>query len=115
MFPFRVLCILLQVLDTYIPGCWAMAWFCYLSFVTIIAGIRGNVRDTHCINGNAFEDWFACLFLYPCVGVQLESAFQQDGLTTLIPVEKEVDPCEMVTVIKNNGTFEKGKYLESDE
>merc|ERR1711936_1340921 len=53
-------------------GCWSIGWFFYLVFVTVATSVRLQCRDRFNIIGNPFEDFFATLFLYPCVAVQLD-------------------------------------------
>jgi hypothetical protein len=72
--PFFVLSILFFLLELAADGCWAIGWFWYLSFVISVAGVRLNTRRKLNIDGNIFEDFFASLFLYPSVAIQLEAA-----------------------------------------
>ena len=71
-FCFFSLFILLHVLEIVIPGCWSMAWFFYLCFTCQITAIRIKVREHYNINGNAAEDFFSSLILYPNVVTQLD-------------------------------------------
>ena len=70
--PFFLLAILLHLLELAAHGCWAIGWFWYLCFVVSITGIRLEARRKLEIHGNVFEDFFATLFFYPCVAVQLD-------------------------------------------
>ena len=53
-------------------GLWAVGWFSYAAYATISAKVRYQVRRVAFINGNVFEDFFASLFFYPNVAVQLD-------------------------------------------
>ncbi len=72
--PFFVLSIIFFLLELAANGCWAIGWFWYLSFVISMTGVRLNARAKLNIDGNVFEDFFASLFFYPCVAVQLDAA-----------------------------------------
>ena len=68
------LAILFHLLELAASGCWAIGCFWYLSFAVSVTGVRLNVRKKFQIDGNIFEDFFASLFFYPCVAVQLDAA-----------------------------------------
>lgn len=67
-----VLFITLQIINQAYQGCWAIAWVFYLAFATLLASTRMQVREHFNINGNAFEDFFASIFLYPNVVLQMD-------------------------------------------
>ena len=69
---FFVAFILLEFMELSYNGCWAIGVFFYLCFVTCLAAVRVQCRQRFGINGNPFEDFFAALFLYPNVILQLE-------------------------------------------
>ncbi|KAL5263770.1 hypothetical protein ACHWQZ_G004986 [Mnemiopsis leidyi] len=80
-----LLWIILHIVEIVVPGCYAIAWICYIGFATIITGFRASVRSEFDINGNPVEDFFASLIMYPSVAIQLETAPHKHGLTTLVP------------------------------
>lgn len=69
---FFLLFILFHFLELACSGCWAIAWFFYLCFATMMASVRIQVREHFGIVGNPFEDFFAALFLYPNTAVQMD-------------------------------------------
>ena len=93
------LCIILHILELVSNGCWAIAWFFYLAFVAILASVRIQVRDRLDINGNAFEDFFAALFFYPNVALQVD-------LTTRHLQKKKAE--KEVDLDAENGAVNKG-------
>ena len=66
-------------------GLYALAWVFYLGFVTIITVARVAMREHYGINGNPVEDFFAVLFMYPSVMIQLETVYKKGGLSPLMP------------------------------
>ena len=64
--------VLFHILDLVVPGCWSIAWFFYLCFVCQITAVRIKAREIFLINGNAAEDFFSSLILYPNVVTQLD-------------------------------------------
>ena len=56
-----------------------IAWFFYLGFATVLTATRIQCRERFFINGNAFEDFFASLFFYPNVALQLDETTQNIG------------------------------------
>jgi len=68
-----------------LKGIYALAWVFYLGFVTIVTATRANIRSNYGINGNPIEDFFAALFVYPCVMIQLETVSEKNGLAPLMP------------------------------
>ena len=65
--------ILFHILEVVaIEGCWAIAWFWYLGFVCQITAVRIKTREIYGILGNASEDFFAAMVLYPNVAMQLD-------------------------------------------
>ena len=67
-----LLCIALHILEIFFEGCYSVAWFFYLCFVAHATAVRIQCREKLGIIGNPFEDFFAGLFFYPNVAVQLE-------------------------------------------
>lgn len=61
-------------------GLWSIAWTFYLGFATIMTGVRIQCREKLDINGNAYEDFFASLFFYPNVALQLDLTTQNLGV-----------------------------------
>jgi len=59
------------IVDLWVPGCWAIAWFFYLAYATFMCSIRVQIRDAKNINGNAIEDFFSCLVFYPLAATQM--------------------------------------------
>ena len=72
--PLFVLSVILFILELAAKGCWAIGLICYLGFAISITRVRLNVREKFKIDGNVFEDFFAALFFYPSVAVQLDEA-----------------------------------------
>lgn len=64
--------ILFHLLQLVFNGSWAIAWFFYLGFGTIMCSVRIRVRELFEINGNAFEDLFAALLMYPACALQMD-------------------------------------------
>ena len=64
--------IFFHLLELAIPGCWAIAWFFYLCFTCQITAIRIKTREIYDIIGNASEDLFSAMILYPLVVTQLD-------------------------------------------
>ena len=64
--------ILFHVLELAFTSSWAIAWFFYFGFASILTAIRIQVRELMAINGNPIEDFFACLLLYPCAALQMD-------------------------------------------
>jgi hypothetical protein len=67
-----LLCILFHLLELSFRGSWAIAWFWYLCFASVMASLRLEVREILGIAGSAVEDFFASLLLYPCCALQLD-------------------------------------------
>ena len=70
-------------------GIYALAWVFYLGFVTIITVARVAVREHYGINGNPVEDFFAVLFMYPSVMIQLETVYKRGGLSPMMPDNRD--------------------------
>jgi hypothetical protein len=70
-------------------GIYALAWVFYMGFVTIITATRVVIRENYGINGNPVEDFFAVLFVYPCVMIQLETVNKRGGLSPLMPDNRQ--------------------------
>ena len=81
-----------------INGIYSVAWVFYIGFVTVITVARSNIRSIHGINGNPVEDFFAALFLYPCVMIQLETVNKPRGIAPLMPDNTKASEAD---VIKN--------------
>ena len=77
----------LHILDLAFKGCWSLAWVFYLAFATLLTSTRMDCRDKFGIIGNAFEDFFACLFLYPNVLVQLDETTK----VLEVDIDKNID------------------------
>ena len=71
-----------------------------MGFVLLLTVQRAAVRAHHEINGNPVEDFFASLVLYPSVAIQLDHAFDKQGLTTIVPCNNE-NKTQIGAVIKN--------------
>ena len=89
--------ILAEIVYIYHPnlklnGIYALAWVAYLGFVTIVTVARASIRSHYGINGNPVEDFFAAMFVYPCVMVQLETVSEKKGLVPLMPDNSETEP-----------------------
>ena len=82
-------------------GIYSLAWVFYLGFVTIITAERASIRSHYGINGNPIEDFFASLFVYPCVMVQPETVSEKNGLAPMMPDNKDADNLQL-EVIKND-------------
>ena len=89
--------ILFHFLELVVTGCWAIAWFWYVCFICQITAVRIKTRKIHGIDGNASEDFFAALFLYPNVALQLD-------ITT--------DPCQQEKLRKSGQSNETYKKTE---
>lgn len=64
--------IIFHLAELVVPGCWAMAWFFYLCFTCQVTATRIKTREIYDIIGNASEDFFAAMILYPNVATQLD-------------------------------------------
>ena len=64
--------ILCHILELALAGMWAIGWFFYLGFASVITAVRIKARDLGKINGNVWEDFFSSLFFYANVAVQLD-------------------------------------------
>ena len=67
MFGLFILC---HILEAAVTGMWAIAWFFFLGFVTMMTAYRIEIRERYGINGNAAEDFFASCF-YPACALQV--------------------------------------------
>ena len=67
-----VLFVIFMFAELGVNGMWAIAWFFYLCFATMMASVRIQVRERFDIIGNPFEDFFSSLFLYPNVALQMD-------------------------------------------
>ena len=62
----------LHIVNIWVPGVWAIAWFFYMFFVCQITSVRLRTRELYGITGNGSEDLFASMILYPFVATQLD-------------------------------------------
>ena len=76
IFPCILFClfIVLYVLQISVDGTWAMAWFFYLCFTTLLSMARSSVRAEFDVSGSFAEDFLAATFAYPLCAVQLDEA-----------------------------------------
>jgi len=72
--PCFALMVFFNFCEVIINGCWAVGLFFYLLYIASLTGIRLEARQQLNISGNIIEDFFSCLFFYPCVAIQLEDA-----------------------------------------
>ena len=84
--------IILVILQLIMPNLAYVGLTVYIGFVTYCTSIRLEIRQHFSINGNIIEDFFASLFMYPYVAVQVYGHFQKidkqnrkTGLTSLGP------------------------------
>ena len=63
--------IIIIILELVVPNLAYVGLTVYFGFVAYCTSIRAEVRQQSSINGNMVEDFFASLFMYPCVAVQL--------------------------------------------
>ena len=63
--------IIIIILELVVPNLTYVGLTVYFGFVAYCTSIRAEVRQQFSINGNMVEDFFASLFMYPCVAVQL--------------------------------------------
>ena len=77
-------------------GCWAIALFFYLSFATCMASVRIQCREKFEINGNPLEDFFASLFLYPNVVLQLDLTTKVLKINSVKPIEVKPNLSEVL-------------------
>jgi len=104
---FFVAFVLLHFAELAVDGCWAIAWFFYLGFVTVLTAVRIQCRERFFINGNAFEDFFASLFFYPNVALQLDESTKNIGLTHVKKTDMKMKDAE-------NGRVEKSDMKVQD-
>ncbi len=62
--------ILCHLLELAVPGMWAIGWFFFLGFATVLCAYRIQVRGKYEIEGSAVEDFLAGLF-YPACALQV--------------------------------------------
>lgn len=87
--------IILHIAEIGCNGCWAIAWFFYLCFASYAASVRLQCRSKCGIHGNPFEDFFAVLFMYPNVAVQLDE--------TTAAIGRRMDPEDDAKGTENPG------------
>jgi len=68
-----------------------IGWYLYFSFAALVMSLRNEVRTMFQFGGNIVEDFFAALFLYPTVLMQVEE--------TLCNGKVDVSNCDEVEVI----------------
>jgi len=71
-----------------LEGIYSLAWIFYLGYVTIITATRAQIRGFYGIHGNVIEDFFACLLVYPCALIQMETVSVEGGIAPLMPDER---------------------------
>ena len=72
-------------LESIYPGLNAPAWACYILFCCSIARARAQLRSARGVEGSELGDLARALFLYPAVGVQMETGAMEGGLGTRVP------------------------------
>lgn len=77
--------IILMICEVAVQGMYAIAWVFFIAFVTCVTYVRHEVRAQRGINGNPIEDFFAALFLYPSVAIQMEMVSDKKGMCPLMP------------------------------
>lgn len=91
-----VLWIIFHLAEVGVNGMWAIGWFFYLCFATLLASVRIQVRERFEIIGNPFEDFFAALFLYPNVALQMdkttENLVQRTNKKSNLEMKSAQDP-----------------------
>ena len=63
----------------------ALALVFYFFFVTLVTATRVTVRFDQNINGNAIEDFFAVMLMYPGVSLQLKETLFGVGPSIMMP------------------------------
>ena len=71
-----------------------LGWCFYLGFVTVLTSVRIQCRDRFNINGNAFEDFFASLFFYPNVVLQLDETTKNIAIKRTSKTDLKMDDAE---------------------
>eukprot|EP00232_Nephroselmis_pyriformis_P019914 CAMPEP_0182901104 /NCGR_PEP_ID=MMETSP0034_2-20130328/29354_1 /TAXON_ID=156128 /ORGANISM="Nephroselmis pyriformis, Strain CCMP717" /LENGTH=802 /DNA_ID=CAMNT_0025035437 /DNA_START=28 /DNA_END=2436 /DNA_ORIENTATION=+ len=66
-----VVWIVLLICEITEPRIFAFGWAAYVTFVSLMATIRNQMRTQYNIYGNGVEDFFACLILYPFAAAQM--------------------------------------------
>ena len=110
--------ILFHILELAVPGCWSIAWFFYLCFTCQITAVRIKTRELHNINGNASEDFFSAMILYPNVATQLDLTTEYlseegDGKTKSNK-SKHNENIDLEKVQSENGSFDKSRNNTED-
>jgi len=90
----------------------------YFTFVTLVMSLRNQVRTLFQYGGNIVEDFFAALFLYPTVLIQVEEALcnakvdishtNEVEVISTPPPEKKPDPVEAAVVPEKEEAQEQG-------
>jgi hypothetical protein len=71
-----------------------LGWCFYLGFVTVLTSVRIQCRDRFNINGNAFEDFFASLFFYPNVALQLDETTKNIAIKRMPKTDIKMEDAE---------------------
>mmetsp|Transcript_32340 Transcript_32340/g.83949 ORF Transcript_32340/g.83949 Transcript_32340/m.83949 type:complete len:984 (+) Transcript_32340:25-2976(+) len=95
-----------------------IGWYLYFTFVTLVMSLRNQVRTLFQYGGNIVEDFFAALFLYPTVLIQVEEALcnakvdishtNEVEVISTPPPEKKPDPVEAAVVPEKEEAQEQG-------
>ena len=105
--------ILFHLLELAIPGCWSIAWFFYLCFTCQITAVRIKTRELHNIIGNASEDFFSAMILYPNVATQLDLTTEYLSESGDAKI-KENENIDLEKVKTDNGSYNKGQNNAED-
>jgi len=69
----------LHIVEVEKEGMHTIAWLCFTAFFLLVAFARGELRRKYNIWGNALEDLFCAIMLYPFVLAQMEMQATTDG------------------------------------
>ena len=110
--------ILFHLLELVVPGCWSIAWFFYLCFTCQITAIRIKTRELHNIIGNASEDFFSAMILYPNVATQLDLTTEYlsddgDGKSKSHK-NKHNESIDLEKIQAENGSYDKSQNIAED-
>jgi len=72
-----ILFVAFHLLNLAVPGCWALAWICFIAHGSGVAMVRMKTRNFFAIPGHPLEDLCLGLLLYPSVALQLEHATRE--------------------------------------
>jgi len=108
--------ILFQLLEVAVPGCWAISWFFYLCFTCQITAIRIRTREIYDIIGNASEDFFASMILYPNVATQLDLTTEnlsEEGTDENDKANyKNKESIDLENIQEKNGSYDKDENVK---